>query len=82
MEDNRRGLGTEPNISHTSDDVRPARTIPILVRVQVNSPASGEVFTPFAIGHFVAECRPHQAPLMQLLEKRFSMRTEKVPVLA
>jgi len=38
----------------------------MLVRVQMNFPATGEILTPFAIGHFVAGCMrgSHQMPLM------------------
>jgi fructose 1,6-bisphosphate aldolase/phosphatase len=38
----------------------------MLVRVQMNFPATGEVLAPFAIGHFVAGCMrgSHQMPLM------------------
>ena len=38
----------------------------MLVRVQKNFPATGEVLSPFAIGHFVAGCMrgSHQMPLM------------------
>jgi fructose 1,6-bisphosphate aldolase/phosphatase len=38
----------------------------MLVRVQMNFPATGEVLAPYAIGHFVAGCMrgSHQMPLM------------------
>ena len=38
----------------------------MLVRTQMNFPATGEVLAPFAIGHFVAGCMrgSHQMPLM------------------
>lgn len=38
----------------------------MLVRVQMDFPATGEVLEPFAIGHFVAGCMrgSHQMPLM------------------
>lgn len=38
----------------------------MLVRVQMNFPATGEVLAPFAVGHFVAGCMrgSHQMPLM------------------
>ena len=42
----------------------------MLVRVQMNFPATGEVLAPFAIGHFVAGCMrgSHQMPLMPVLQ--------------
>lgn len=38
----------------------------MLVRVQMNFPATGEVLAPYAVGHFVAGCMrgSHQMPLM------------------
>jgi fructose 1,6-bisphosphate aldolase/phosphatase len=38
----------------------------MLVRVQMNFPATGEILAPYAIGHFVAGCMrgSHQMPLM------------------
>jgi fructose 1,6-bisphosphate aldolase/phosphatase len=38
----------------------------MLVRVQLNFPATGEILAPYAIGHFVAGCMrgSHQMPLM------------------
>jgi len=38
----------------------------MLVRSQMNFPATGEILAPFAIGHFVAGCMrgSHQMPLM------------------
>ena len=41
----------------------------MLVRVQMNFPATGEVLAPYSIGHFVAGCMrgSHQMPLMPVL---------------
>lgn len=41
----------------------------MLVRVQMDFPATGEVLAPYAIGHFVAGCMrgSHQMPLMPVL---------------
>ena len=41
----------------------------MLVRVQMNFPATGEVLAPYAIGHFVAGCMrgSHQMPLMPVM---------------
>jgi fructose 1,6-bisphosphate aldolase/phosphatase len=41
----------------------------MLVRVQQNFPATGEILAPYAIGHFVAGCMrgSHQMPLMPVL---------------
>lgn len=38
----------------------------MLVRVQMNFPATGEVLAPYSVGHFVAGCMrgSHQMPLM------------------
>ena len=42
----------------------------MLVRVQMDFPATGEVLAPFAIGHFVAGCMrgSHQMPLMPVTQ--------------
>lgn len=42
----------------------------MLVRVQMNFPATGEVLAPYAIGHFVAGCMrgSHQMPLMPVAQ--------------
>ena len=41
----------------------------MLVRAQMNFPATGEVLAPYAVGHFVAGCMrgSHQMPLMPVL---------------
>ena len=56
----------------------------MLVRVQMNFPATGEVLAPYAIGHFVAGCMrgSHQMPLMPVTSNMCTSYFDGPPVVS